>query len=129
MMWMVVIMDKELTYIIFLVKEARTGGERYLDEVYKYFKRNDMRVEAVYIDGLPKWPCRFGLPIDCMISNIWFFLKIRKFFRMKKIVLFEDFHFHPRLFLCNLVVRIMVKNVRSPRTKNCKMFILWTRWQ
>lgn len=105
-------MDKEVIYIIFLVRNIKTGGERYLDEVYKYFKRNDIKIEAIYVDDFPKWPRRLGLPFDCIVSNIWFFLKVRNFFKMKRITIFEDFHLHPRLFLCNLAIKILGKDVR-----------------
>jgi len=105
-------MDKEHIYIIFLVRDVKTGGEKYLDEVYKYFKRNDIRIEPVYVDGLPKWSHGLWLPFDCIVSNIWFFLKIRNFLGIKRITLFEDFQLHPRLFLCNLVIKMLVKDVR-----------------
>ncbi|MCX6827591.1 MAG: glycosyltransferase family 4 protein [candidate division Zixibacteria bacterium] len=96
-----------------LIKEAKTGGEKYFVRVFEYFQKHQVCVEPLYAEELPSWPRAFGLMFDCFMSNIWFFFKLISMtsFRKETIIL-EDFHSHPRLVLCNALLKIFNKNIR-----------------
>ena len=69
-------------------------------------------VIPIYINDMPRWPCSFGLLFDCFASNFYFFWKIKKYIKLEEFILFEDFHSHPRLILCNFFVKILNRKIK-----------------
>ena len=86
----------------------KTGGEKYLHEVRKYIVKK-MPVEVINFEETPAI-FEKNLFISILFSNFWILYRLLKI-RNRRIILFEDFHFHPRLILPNLVIK-WVKVVR-----------------
>jgi glycosyltransferase involved in cell wall biosynthesis len=106
-------MDKSGNVIImFMAREIKTGGGAYLSRLYDYFVKHGISVYPVYLDDLPKWPRHLGILIDCAYSNFLLYWKIRRYRYIPKITLFEDFHHHPRLLLCNIIMKMANRGVR-----------------
>jgi glycosyltransferase involved in cell wall biosynthesis len=98
--------------IIFLSREIKTGGEKYIFELYKYLKTKNLKVIPVYVDEMPIWSRKLGLFFDCFVSNFYFLFKIKSNLKDSNIIIIEDFHYHPRLILCNFFIKFLKKNVK-----------------
>lgn len=98
--------------IIFRCRDIHTGGERYLAEIHAYLERQGVKVIPLWLDGLPRWPRRLGLVADCLISNFWLFFHVRRLGDVSGALFFEDFHLHPRLWLCNELIRRRTRQLR-----------------
>ncbi|MDY6854428.1 MAG: glycosyltransferase family 4 protein [Thermodesulfobacteriota bacterium] len=103
---------QDLKVVIFSKRKVHTGGERYLAEVHAYLQSQGVSVIPVWIDNLPRWPRSFGLILDCLVSNIWLFWQVRHLGGFSNILFFEDFHLHPRLCLCNELLRLKNRNLQ-----------------
>lgn len=107
------VLEREMNWsvVMFGVPESapRTGGERYLLEVYRFLKRNGISVHNIGLANLPRWIKRCPLPIKLLLSNSWFLFRFRSLQLEETVVFFEDFHFHARLFLFNLLTRLLRK--------------------
>ena len=104
---------REHRIIIPLIKDAKTGGEKYLQKIYEYFRDDRFDVVPVYVDEMPKWPRRFGLIFDCLISNIWFLFKIGSNIIPGRTIIIEDFHSHPRLIFANAIFKLRQAKIAS----------------
>lgn len=120
--------------VIFLSKQVRTGGERYLMEVYTYLKNHGIPVEPIYIEGSSKGKHGVRLMFDCLLSNLRFFLQVRKLGYLSNIIFFEDFHFHPRLVLFNFFIYLICGRLRTVVLVQLTLFYhndlqrWWSRW-
>jgi glycosyltransferase involved in cell wall biosynthesis len=98
--------------VIFLSRQVRTGGEKYLMEINLYLKIHGFSVEPIYIESFNKGQHGIGLILDCLLSNIRAFLQVRKLGNLSKIIFFEDFHYHPRLLLFNFLIYFISRRLR-----------------
>ena len=98
--------------VIFLPQSAKTGGERYLMEVTDYLKRQGVKVLLIRQDRSIKGRKGLNLIYDCLLANFRFFKKAMKMGTLSEVVFFEDFQFHPRLWLFNVMVYTTVLPLR-----------------
>jgi len=85
----------------------RTGGERYLSEVYRYVAgRGWGDVRLIVLSDLPVWVRRGGVVLSSFLTNLWL---LRRLLRIqgRPIVLLEDFHHHPRVVIANWVLKLL----------------------
>lgn len=120
--------------IIFLPQEVHTGGERYLVEVFNYLHSQGIRVEPIYLERSTEAKHGLALVLDCLIANLRFFRCVRQLGDLSNVIFFEDFHLHPRLWLFNLLVRLVSGRLRTVVLMQSALFhhsILrhrWARW-
>lgn len=98
---------------IFLSRQVHTGGERYLKEIYTYLKIHGISVEPIYMEGSGEGQHGVRLIFDCLLSNFRFFFQVRKLGDLSNIIIFEDFHLHPRLLLFNFLIYMTSKRLRT----------------
>jgi glycosyltransferase involved in cell wall biosynthesis len=115
-------MKKYKIIMVPLIRVVRTGGEKYFQRVYEYFKAQGFDVEPVYTEDHPKWPRFLGLLFDCFTSNFWFFNKLVKYRKAQNVMVFEDFHSHPRLILCNALLKVLSKNTKIVTLTQSSLF-------
>ena len=80
----------------------KTGGEIYLARVSQYLAEL-MPVVLADFQDMPAFAKR-NLFTTLLFSNFWGLSKILAADH-ERLVLFEDFHYHPRLFLLNFLIR------------------------
>lgn len=120
--------------VIFLSRQVRAGGERYLMEVYTYLKNHGISVEPIYIECSNKGQHGVRLIFDCLLSNFRFFLQVRKLGDLSNIIFFEDFGFHPRLLLFNFFIYLTSRRLRAAVLVQSALFYhsalqrWWSRW-
>jgi len=120
--------------VIFLPDKSYTGGERYLVEVCNYLKLKNVTIEPIYIEHSNKSRDGLGLVINCLLSNLRFFNKIRHLGKLSNVVFFEDFYLHPRLWLFNILVRLTIGELKMVVLVQSALFyhsILkkwWAKW-
>ncbi len=88
-----------------------TGSMRYSVEVYKYLKRSAVSVSVINLEEMPILIKRCPLFLNLILTNFWFIRRLLslRLDRNSNVILFEDYHFHPRLFLFNLLVKTYFK--------------------
>ncbi len=120
--------------IMFLPRKAYTGGERYLMEVFTYLQSQGVPVEPIYVEHSTEGRHGVYLVMDCLLTNLCFFLQARRLGKLSNVVFFEDFHFHPRLWLFNLLVRLTSGPLRAVVLMQSALFYhsalknRWARW-
>jgi glycosyltransferase involved in cell wall biosynthesis len=105
-------MNKYKIIMVPLLHDVKTGGEQYFKRIYEYFMDQGIDIEPIYIEDHPNYSRSLGLLLDCFISNIWFFNKLVKYSKLNSVALLEDFHSHPRLVLCNALLKVFTKNIK-----------------
>ncbi len=101
-----------------------TGGMIYHVEVYKFLKRSGVSVNVINLEEMPILIKRCPLFLNLILTNYWFIQKLLslKLDRRRKVILFEDYHFHPRLFLFNLFVKAIFRRVSVVTIVNLSLF-------
>jgi len=120
--------------VIFIPREVHTGGERYLVEVYGYLQRQGVPVKPIYLEHTTQERSGVALLIDCLLANLRFYFQARHLGDLTQVVLFEDFHLHPRLWLFNLLVRLVSGRLKTVVLVQSDLFYhtalrhRWARW-
>jgi glycosyltransferase involved in cell wall biosynthesis len=84
----------------------RTGGERYLREIYQYVgQRRWGQVRLITLADLPGWVKGSGVVAGSFLTNLWLVKRLLPL-RGRRVILLEDFHHHPRVVIANWVLRL-----------------------
>ena len=82
-----------------------TGGGRYWVALHRYLGQKDgITVVPVDLSELPTFIKRSPLLVELALTNFWLLLRLVRG-QSDNIILFEDFHWHPRLFLFNPIMK------------------------
>ncbi|GEM_PF-1544177 len=94
--------------MFFATRAPLTGGDMYLAHMCEYIKDRGDLVEEVYLEDMPRFIRNSGLFLGVFLSNFWLLFRLLAL-PGSRLVLFEDFGFHPRLLLSNLLIRFLRK--------------------
>lgn len=123
--------DRHRRIVMFVPQEVHTGGDRYLVEIFKYFQRQKVLVEPIYLVHNTRAKHGLKLAVDCLLTNFRFFYLIRQIDKLSSVIFFEDFYLHPRLWLFNILARLITGRMRTVILVQSTLFyhnILNHRW-